>query len=137
MKKNKQQLNEFGLIDVLRPLAVYWFAKLLGNLLTDFQSYMDGRDYKITKAIQSIIKNLQSNPRVVAKMNDIIEKSGFNGLVYKVLQFPETQSELNKYKNDKNIKFDVLQDELKNVFEKGFDTTAQKYAAQQLEKDLK
>jgi hypothetical protein len=120
MAKNKKQLNEFSLLTLLSPLAIYWFAKMFGRLLKDFQSWMDGRDVNITNALRKIISNLADDKSFLAKAYDIGEKYGItDAAIAKLQTTSEVNRELNRYKNDKNINFDELKNELRVVMARG------------------
>lgn len=134
----KQKLNELGLVDLLRPLAIFWFSRLFGNLLKDYQSYLDTKNNDIKNAIGKILKNLQNNNSFMAKIQDLMDSGGLNtGTVMQILQLPQIKAELLKYKNDKNIDFNVLQKELQNSLTKGMESAKQIEAAKQIQTKLR
>jgi len=138
MENQKQNINELSLMSILRPLGIYWFFKWFGQLLINYQSYIDGRDYEITKALKKIIKNLQSNTTFIAKIDDASERGIGANLIDKIMEMSELRRELAAYKNDTRLNQEELEKELKNVLEKAmYDTAAQKAATKELENDLK
>ena len=125
-------------MSILRPLGIYWFFKWFGQLLINYQSYLDGRDYNITKALKKIIKNLQSNPSFIAKVDDASEKGMGDSLLNMMMNTSEIRKELEAYKNDKEINFAELQKELRNILERAmYDTAAERATTKELENDLK
>jgi DNA-directed RNA polymerase delta subunit len=140
MEKNKkQQLNEFGLIAILSPLAIYWGFKLFGRLLKNFQSWMDGRDVNITNALKKIYKNITSDKTFIAKAMDIADKYGLTDvMINHLMTTPEITKELSKFKNDKNINFEELKAELRITLARGIQNEAeQRGATSDLAKSLK
>ena len=125
VNNKKKQLNEFSLLTLLAPLAVYWFAKLFGRLLKDFQSWMDGRDVNITQALKKIYNNLKDDNTFITKAMDVGEKYGLtDAAIAKLMTLSEVNRELNKFKNDKDINFDELKKELRVTMARGIQSTA-------------
>jgi hypothetical protein len=139
MKKQNQNINELSLMSILRPLGIYWFFKIFGQLLINYQSYIDGRDYEITKALKKIIKNLQSDSTFIAKVDDACRIFGITPRLFDaIMVMSEIRRELASYKNDEKINQEELEKELKNILEKGmYSTVAQRAATKELENDLK
>ena len=137
-KNKKQQLNEFGLLTILSPLAIYWGFKLFGRLLKDFQSWMDGRDVNITNALKKIYKNITSDQTFVAKAMDSADKYGLtDNMIAHLMSTSEINRELNKFKSDKNINFDELKNELRVTLARGIQNEAvQRGATSDLKRSL-
>ena len=67
-----------------------------------------------------------------------MDSGGLNpGTVMQILQLPQIKAELLKYKNDKNIDFNVLQKELQNSLTKGMESAKQIEAAKQIQTKLR
>jgi hypothetical protein len=117
MEKNKQNINEGLLSGLLRSLAIWWGSQYFGQLLIDLQSYMDGRDYNVTKAIKSILKSLMNDDSFCAQLDDVIAGEGRidNSVIEKIVNLPKFQKEINQYKNDKDVDITVLTNEITKV----------------------
>jgi hypothetical protein len=117
MEKNKKNINEGLLSGLLRSLAIWWGSQYFGQLLIDLQSYIDGRDYNITKAIKSILKNLMNDDSFCAQLDDVIASEGRidNSVIEKIVNLPKFQKEINQYKNDKDVDINILTNEITKV----------------------
>jgi hypothetical protein len=117
MEKNKQNINEGLLSGLLRSLAIWWGSQYFGQLLIDLQSYIDGRDYNITKAIKQILKSLMNDDSFLAQIDDLIAGEGrIDGAVIdKIINLPKFQKEINQFKNDKEVDIDILTSEITKV----------------------
>jgi hypothetical protein len=120
MEKNKQNINEGLLSGLLRSLAIWWGSQYFGQLLIDLQSYIDGRDYNITKAIKQILKSLMNDDSFLAQIDDLIAGEGrIDGAVIdKIINLPKFQKEINQFKNDKEVDIDILTSEITKVLMK-------------------
>lgn len=120
MEKNKQNINEGLLSGLLRSLAIWWGSQYFGQLLIDLQSYIDGRDYNITKAIKQILKSLMNDDSFCAQLDDLIASEGrIDGAVIdKIVNLPKFQKEINQFKNNKEVDIDILTSEITKVLVK-------------------
>lgn len=138
----KTKLEENLLTAILKPIGIYFIFTWLGNLAYNFQSYLDGRDYNLTKALKRIIES-GINDNNLAKKLDAAYFSGasINTLVGIYIDSPiiqrNMQSELKKNK-DKTFDENQLENELRKVITKGFqDQDLENKSVQDLEKKLK
>ena len=124
---NKQQLNEFSLITILGGIALFaFFSMLFGRLADNVDAYYNGRSVEIQRALKKILKALYKNNTFLARIDDDAERMGVGGgLISAIMGYPELKSELNSYKNDKDINFEELKKELTNVLTKGIYEEAQ------------
>jgi hypothetical protein len=124
---NKQQLNEFSLITILGGIALFaFFSMLFGRLADNVDAYYHGRSVEIQRALKKILKSLYKNNTFLARIDDDAERMGVGGgLISAIMGYPELKSELNSYKNDKDINFEELKKELTNVLTKGIYEEAQ------------
>jgi hypothetical protein len=112
--ENKQQLNEFSLIAILGGIALFaWFSMLFGKLADNIDAYYNGRSVEIQRALKKILKSIYKNPTFLSRIDNDVDKMGIGGgLVSAIMSYPELKSELNSYKNDKDINFEELKKEL-------------------------
>lgn len=117
MEKNKKNINEGLLSGLLKSLAIWWGSQYFGQLLIDLQSYIDGRDYNVTKAIKTILKNLMNDDSFCAQLDDVIASEGKidNSVIDRIVNLPKFQKEINQYKNDKDVDINVLTNEITKV----------------------
>ena len=120
MKKNKKNINEGLLSGLLRSLAIWWGSQYFGQLLIDLQSYIDGRDYNITKAIKSILKNLMNDDSFCAQLDDLIASEGRidDSVIARIVNLPKFQKEINQFKTDKDVDITALTSEITKVLVK-------------------
>jgi hypothetical protein len=118
---NKQQLNEFSLITILGGIALFaFFSLLFGKIADNVDAYYNGRSVEIQRALKKILKSLYKNNTFLARIDDDAATMGVGGgLISAIMGYPELKSELNSYKNDKDINFEELKKELTNVLTKG------------------
>jgi hypothetical protein len=118
---NKQQLNEFSLITILGGIALFaFFSLLFGKIADNVDAYYNGRSVEIQRALKKILKSLYKNNTFLARIDDDAATMGVGGgLISAIMGYPELKSELNYYKNDKDINFEELKKELTNVLTKG------------------
>jgi hypothetical protein len=124
---NKQKLNEFSLVAILGGIALFaFFSMLFGRLADNVDAYYNGRSVEIQRALKKILKSLYKNNTFLARIDDDAERMGVGGgLISAIMGYPELKSELNSYKNDKNINFEELKNELSKVLTKGIFEEAQ------------
>ena len=124
---NKSQLNEFSLITILGGIALFaFFSMLFGRIADNVDAYYNGRSVEIQRALKKILKSLYKNNTFLARIDDDAERMGVGGgLISAIMGYPELKSELNSYKNDKNINFEELKNELSKVLTKGIFEEAQ------------
>ena len=124
--ENKQQLNELGLITVLGGIALWYVMKsIFGAIANNVDAYYHGRDPKLQKALQKITNNLAKSDSFIDRINKKVPQTGIGSqLVSAVMTFPELESEINKYKDDKNINFEELKLELVKAYTKGMEEEA-------------
>lgn len=117
MTKNKENINEGLLSGLLKSLAIWWGSQYFGQLLIDLQSYLDGRDYNVTKAIKQILKSLMNDDSFCAQLDDVIASEGKidDSVIEKIVNLPKFQKEINQYKNDKDVDINVLTNEITKV----------------------
>jgi hypothetical protein len=120
MEKNKENINEGLLSGLLRSLAIWWGSQYFGQLLIDLQSYLDGRDYNITKAIKQILKSLMNDDSFCAQLDDLIAAEGKidDSVINKIVNLPKFQKEINQFKNNKEVDIDILTSEITKVLVK-------------------
>ena len=124
---NKQQLNEFSLITILGGIALFaFFSMLFGKIADNVDAYYNGRSVEIQRALKKILKSLYKNNTFLARIDDDAATMGVGGgLISAIMGYPELRSELNSYKNDKDINFEELKKELTTVLTKGIYEEAQ------------
>ena len=124
---NKQQLNEFSLITILGGIALFaFFSMLFGKIADNVDAYYNGRSVEIQRALKKILKSLYKNNTFLARIDDDAATMGVGGgLISAIMGYPELKSELNSYKNDKDINFEELKKELTTVLTKGIYEEAQ------------
>ena len=120
MENNKENINEGLLSGLLRSLAIWWGSQYFGQLLIDLQSYLDGRDYNITKAIKQILKSLMNDDSFCAQLDDLIAGEGKidDSVINKIVNLPKFQKEINQFKNNKEVDIDILTSEITKVLVK-------------------
>ena len=124
--ENKQQLNEFGLVTILGGIALWYVMKsIFGAIANNVDAYYQGRDPKLQKALQKITNNLAKSDSFIDRINKKVQQTGIGPqLVSAVMTFPELESEINKYKDDKNINFEELKLELVKAYTRGMEEEA-------------
>ena len=138
--ENKQQLNEFSLIAILGGIALFaWFSMLFGKLADNIDAYYNGRSVEIQRALKKILKSIYKNPTFLSRIDNDVDKMGIGGgLVSAIMAYPELKSELNSYKNDKDINFEELKKELTEVLTKAMYEEAQERGlVNKIEKQIK
>lgn len=138
--ENKQQLNEFSLIAILGGIALFaWFSMLFGKLADNIDAYYNGRSVEIQRALKKILKSIYKNPTFLSRIDNDVDKMGIGGgLVSAIMAYPELKSELNSYKNDKDINFEELKKELTAVLTKAMYEEAQERGlVNKIEKQIK
>ena len=138
--ENKQQLNEFSLIAILGGSALFaWFSMLFGKLADNIDAYYNGRSVEIQRALKKILKSIYKNPTFLSRIDNDVDKMGIGGgLVSAIMAYPELKSELNSYKNDKDINFEELKKELTAVLTKAMYEEAQERGlVNKIEKQIK
>ena len=138
--ENKQQLNEFSLIAILGGIALFaWFSMLFGKLADNIDAYYNGRSVEIQRALKKILKSVYKNPTFLSRIDNDVDKMGIGGgLVSAIMSYPELKSELNSYKNDKDINFEELKKELTAVLTKAMYEEAQERGlVNKIEKQIK
>jgi hypothetical protein len=138
--ENKQQLNEFSLIAILGGIALFaWFSMLFGKLADNIDAYYNGRSVEIQRALKKILKSIYKNPTFLSRIDNDVDKMGIGGgLVSAIMSYPELKSELNSYKNDKDINFEELKKELTAVLTKAMYEEAQERGlVNKIEKQIK
>jgi len=137
---NKQQLNEFSLITILGGIALFaWFTMLFGKIADNVDAYYNGRSVEIQRALKKILKAVYKNPTFLSRIDNDVDKMGIGGgLVSAIMGYPELKSELNSYKNDKDINFEELKKELTAVLTKAMYEEAQERGlVNKIEKQIK
>ena len=138
--ENKQQLNEFSLIAILGGIALFaWFSMLFGKLADNIDAYYNGRSVEIQRALKKILKSVYKNTTFLSRIDNDVDKMGIGGgLVSAIMSYPELKSELNSYKNDKDINFEELKKELTAVLTKAMHEEAQERGlVNKIEKQIK
>jgi hypothetical protein len=138
--ENKQQLKEFSLIAILGGIALFaWFSMLFGKLADNIDAYYNGRSVEIQRALKKILKSIYKNPTFLSRIDNDVDKMGIGGgLVSAIMSYPELKSELNSYKNDKDINFEELKKELTAVLTKAMYEEAQERGlVNKIEKQIK
>jgi hypothetical protein len=138
--ENKQQLNEFSLIAILGGIALFaWFSMLFGKLADNIDAYYNGRSVEIQRALKKILKSIYKNPTFLSRIDNDVDKMGIGGgLVSAIMSYPELKSELNSYKNDKDVNFEELKKELTAVLTKAMYEEAQERGlVNKIEKQIK
>jgi len=138
--ENKQQLNEFSLVAILGGIALFaWFSMLFGKLADNVVAYYNGRCVEIQRALKKILKSVYKNPTFLSRIDNDVDKMGIGGgLVSAIMSYPELKSELNSYKNDKDINFEELKKELTAVLTKAMYEEAQERGlVNKIEKQIK
>ncbi len=138
--ENKQQLNEFSLITILGGIALFaWFSMLFNKLADNVDAYYHGRSVEIQRALKKILKSVYKNPTFLSRIDNDVDKMGIGGgLVSAIMSYPELKSELNSYKNDKDINFEELKKELTAVLTKAMYEEAQERGlVSKIEKQIK
>jgi hypothetical protein len=138
--ENKQQLNEFSLVAILGGIALFaWFSMLFGKLADNVDAYYNGRSVEIQRALKKILKSVYKNPTFLSRIDNDVDKMGIGGgLVSAIMSYPELKSELNSYKNDKDINFEELKKELTAVLTKAMYEEAQERGlVNKIEKQIK
>jgi hypothetical protein len=138
--ENKQQLNEFSLVAILGGIALFaWFSMLFGKLADNVDAYYNGRSVEIQRALKKILKSVYKNPTFLSRIDNDVDKMGIGGgLVSAIMSYPELKSELNSYKNDKDINFEELKKELAAVLTKAMYEEAQERGlVNKIEKQIK
>ena len=117
----KEPLNELGLLAILGTIAFFGFITMFFSKLADnVDAYYHGRSVEVQRALKKILKSLYKNNTFLARIDDDAERMGVGGgLISAIMSYPELKSELNSYKNDKDINFEELKKELTNVLTKG------------------
>ena len=124
--ENRKQLNELGLITILGGIALWYVMKsIFGAIANNVDAYYHGRDPKLQKALQKITNNLAKSDSFIDRINKKVQQTGIGPqLVSAVMTFPELESEINKYKDDKNINFEELKLELVKAYTRGMEEEA-------------
>ncbi len=138
--ENKQQLNEFSLITILGGIALFaWFSMLFGKLADNIDAYYNGRSVEIQRALKKILKSIYKNTTFLSRIDNDVDKMGIGGgLVSVIMSYPELKSELNSYKNDKDVNFEELKKELTAVLTKAMYEEAQERGlVNKIEKQIK
>ena len=114
----------------------------MGNLAYNFQSYLDGRDYNLSKALRRIVESGINDSNLAKKL----DSAYFSGASLNTLVNIYMDSNIIKRNIDKELKknkdktFDEtqLQTELRNAISKGFqDQDLQNKSMADIEKKLK
>lgn len=138
--ENKKQLNEFALITILGGIALFaWFSMLFDKIADNIDAYYNGRSVEIQRALKKIIKSVYKNPTFISRIDNDVDKVGVGGaLISAIMSYPELKSELNSYKNDKDINFEELKKELAAVLTKAMYEEAQERGmVSKIEKQIK
>ena len=124
--ENRKQLNELGLITILGGIALWYVMKsIFSAIANNVDAYYHGRDPKLQKALQKITNNLAKSDSFIDRINKKVQQTGIGPqLVSAVMTFPELESEINKYKDDKNINFEELKLELVKAYTRGMEEEA-------------
>lgn len=124
--ENRKQLNELGLITILGGIALWYVMKsIFGAIANNVDAYYHGRDPKLQKALQKITNNLAKSDSFIDRINKKVQQTGIGPqLISAVMTFPELESEINKYKDDKNINFEELKLELVKAYTRGMEEEA-------------
>jgi hypothetical protein len=138
----KTKLEENLLTAILKPIGIYFIFTWLGNLAYNFQSYLDGRDYNLSKALRRIVESGINDNNLATKL----DSAYFSGANLNTLVNIYMDSNIIKRNIDKELKknkdktFDEtqLQNELRNAISKGFqDQDLQNKSIADIEKKLK
>jgi hypothetical protein len=138
----KTKLEENLLTAILKPIGIYFIFTWLGNLAYNFQSYLDGRDYNLSKALRRIVESGINDSNLAKKL----DSAYFSGASLNTLVNIYMDSNIIKRNIDKELKknkdktFDEtqLQTELRNAISKGFqDQDLQNKSMADIEKKLK
>lgn len=138
----KTKLEENLLTAILRPIGIYFIFTWLGNLAYNLQSYLDNRDYNLTKALRRIVDS-GSKDKQLAKKLDAAYFAGASipTLVNIYMDYSGTQREMqSELKKNKDKTFDEtqLENELRKVMGKAFqDQDLENQSVEDLQKKLK
>lgn len=138
----KTKLEENLLTAILKPIGIYFIFTWLGNFAYNLQSYLDGRDYNLTKALKRIINDTMKDKQLAKKLDSAyFAGASIPTLVNIYMENPTTQrgiqSELKKNK-DKTFDITQLENELRKAITKGFqDQDLENQSVADLEKKLK
>ena len=138
----KTKLEENLLTAILKPIGIYFIFTWLGNLAYNFQSYLDGRDYNLTKALRRIVESGINNDNLAKKLDAAyFSGASINTLVNIYMDSPviiqNIDKELKKNK-DKTFTETQLKTELRGAIKKGFqDQDLENQTIADIEKKLK
>jgi hypothetical protein len=112
---------------------------LFGKLADNIDAYYNGRSVEIQRALKKILKSIYKNPTFLSRIDNDVDKMGIGGgLVSAIMSYPELKSELNSYKNDKDVNFEELKKELTAVLTKAMYEEAQERGlVNKIEKQIK
>jgi len=141
VQSNNSKLDEGLLRLILEPLGIYFISKWLANLLEKIADYQDGFNSKLIKAQKQIVANV-GGPDIVQKINKAYASGASPSRLADIyVNHPETQKEINKFKNDKRVLeaggIPALKDAMKKLMTKAYaDDGLEKDAVSDLEKEL-
>ena len=99
----ESKLNEGLLRLILEPLGIYYISKWLANLFDKIADYQDGFNSKLIKAQKQIVANVGSDD-IVKKINSAYTAGASPARLADIyVKHPETQREINKFKNDSKV----------------------------------
>ena len=138
----KTKLEENLLTAILKPIGIYFIFTWLGNLAYNFQSYLDGRDYNLSKALRRIVESGINDGNLAKKLDAAyFGGASINTLVNIYMDNPIIKRNIDKeLKKNKDKTFDEnqLQTELRKAITKGFqDQDLENQIISDLEKKLK
>ena len=135
-------LNEGLLRLILEPLGIYFIATWLANVFEKIADYQDGFNSKLIPAQKEIVKNVGGDD-IVKKINNAYYAGATPARMAEIyVKHPETQKEIQKYKNDKRVEegggIDALEKELIKLMTKAYaDIKLQRKTVKDLEKAIK
>lgn len=137
----KTKLEENLLTAILKPIGIYFIFIWLGNLAYNFQSYIDGRDYNLSKALRRIVESGIKDNNLAKKLDGAyFSGAGLNTLVNIYMDSSVIKRNIDKeLKKNKDKTFDEnqLQNELRKAISKGFqDQDLENKSVSDLEKKL-
>ena len=138
----KTKLEENLLTAILKPIGIYFIFTWLGNLAYNFQSYLDGRDYNLSKALRRIVESGINDNNLATKLDSAyFSGASLNTLVNIYMDRNIIKRNIDKeLKKNKDKTFDEtqLQKELRDAISKGFqDQDLQNKSMADIEKKLK
>ena len=96
----KTKLEENLLTAILKPIGIYFIFTWLGNLAYNFQSYLDGRDYNLSKALRRIVESGINDNNLATKL----DSAYFSGANLNTLVNIYMDSNIIKRNIDKELK---------------------------------